>query len=46
VGFGVIGDLLETLIFQPMMRSTFEHRQQSLERVFAAEIEQSRLAKK
>ena len=46
VGFGVIGELLETLIFQRMMRSTFVYRKQALERVFAAEIEESRLAKK
>jgi hypothetical protein len=29
-----------------MMRSTFVYRKQALERVFAAEIEESRLAKK
>lgn len=46
VGFGVVGMLLESLIFQPMMRSTFEHRKKALEMVFAAEIEESRLARK
>lgn len=45
VGFGVVGTMLETVIFQPMMRSTFEHRKKALEKVFAAEIEESRLAK-
>jgi ligand-binding SRPBCC domain-containing protein len=44
VGFGVIGKLIETVIFQRMMRSIFEHRKQALEKVFAAEIDQSRLA--
>jgi ligand-binding SRPBCC domain-containing protein len=46
VGFGVVGTLLETLIFQRMMRSTFEHRKKALERAFSAGIEESRLAKK
>jgi ligand-binding SRPBCC domain-containing protein len=45
VGFGVVGTLLETMIFQRMMRSTFEHRKKALEKVFAAEIEEARLAK-
>jgi ligand-binding SRPBCC domain-containing protein len=35
VGFGVVGTLLETLIFQRMMRSTFEHRKQALARIFS-----------
>lgn len=46
VGFGVVGTLLENMIFQRMMRSTFEHRKHALEKVFAAEIEESRLAKR
>ncbi len=43
VGFGVVGTFLEKMIFQRMMRSIFEHRKQALERVFAAEIDASRL---
>ena len=38
--------MLETMIFQRMMRSNFEHRKQALERVFAAEIQESLLAQK
>jgi ligand-binding SRPBCC domain-containing protein len=45
VGFGAIGSLLESLIFQRMMRAIFEHRRRSLEKAFATEIEESRLAK-
>jgi ligand-binding SRPBCC domain-containing protein len=45
VGFGAVGDLLESLIFQRMMRAIFEHRRKSLEKAFAADIEESRLAK-
>ena len=45
IGFGVVGALLEKMIFQRMMRAIFEHRKQALERVFAAEIEESRMAK-
>jgi|BarGraIncu00222A_1022003.scaffolds.fasta_scaffold44649_2 ligand-binding SRPBCC domain-containing protein len=45
VGFGVIGKTIETLIFQRVMRSIFEHRKQALERVFASEINESRVAK-
>ena len=45
VGFGVVGTMLENIIFQRMMRSTFEHRKKALERIFAAEINESRLAK-
>jgi len=45
VGFGAVGTLLERMIFQRMMSSIFEHRKQALERVFAAEIQEARLAK-
>ncbi len=45
VGFGVVGTMLEKMIFQRMMHTTFEHRKKALERVFAAEIQQSLLAK-
>jgi ligand-binding SRPBCC domain-containing protein len=41
IGFGVIGRMLETMIFQRMMRSIFEHRKQALEEVFAGEIARS-----
>jgi len=37
--------MIETMIFQRMMRSIFEHRKQALERVFAAEVGEARLAK-
>jgi ligand-binding SRPBCC domain-containing protein len=46
VGFGVVGTMLEAMVFQRMMRSTFEHRKQAVERVFAADVEETRLAKK
>jgi ligand-binding SRPBCC domain-containing protein len=39
IGFGVVGTLLENMIFQRMMSSIFEHRKRALDRVFAAEIE-------
>jgi hypothetical protein len=45
VGFGAVGTLLESVIFQRMMRAIFEHRRKSLEKAFAADIEESRLAK-
>jgi len=45
VGFGVIGKMIETVIFQRMMRSIFEHRKQALEKVFATEIGGLRIAK-
>ena len=45
VGFGVIGRMIETMIFQRMMHSIFEHRKKALEKVFAAEIDKSLLAK-
>jgi len=44
VGFGEIGKMLETMIFQPMMRSMFEHRKKALEKVFAPEVTASRPA--
>src|SRR5271165_6806759 len=34
VGFGVIGRLLESLIFQRMLRTTFEYRKKVLEKIF------------
>ena len=34
VGFGVIGRLLENLIFQRMLRTTFEYRRKALEKIF------------
>jgi ligand-binding SRPBCC domain-containing protein len=45
VGFGAIGKLIETMIFQRMMRSIFEHRKKALEKVFGAQIDESRMAK-
>jgi ligand-binding SRPBCC domain-containing protein len=44
IGFGVIGRMLETMIFQRVMRAIFEHRKQALERVFATEIAASSAA--
>ena len=38
VGFGVIGEILETLIFQRMLRKTFEYRKKALESIFAEEL--------
>ncbi len=37
VGFGVIGVFLEKMMFQRMMRSTFEYRQRALEKIFQTE---------
>jgi ligand-binding SRPBCC domain-containing protein len=34
VGFGVVGNLLEKLIFQRVLKATFEHRKKALGRVF------------
>ena len=45
VGFAVVGTLLEKVIFQRMMRKIFEHRKLALERAFAVDVEESRLAK-
>jgi ligand-binding SRPBCC domain-containing protein len=36
VGFGVIGIFLEKVMFQRMMRSTFDHRKRALEEIFLA----------
>jgi ligand-binding SRPBCC domain-containing protein len=36
VGFGVIGIFLEQVMFQRMMRSTFEYRKRALEEIFQA----------
>jgi len=46
VGFGVVGRVLESIIFQRMMSAIFEHRKKALEKVFAVDVEASRLAKK
>lgn len=45
VGFGVVGKMLESMIFQRMMHSIFEHRKSAFGNIFAAELEQARLAK-
>src|SRR5271157_1231222 len=37
VGFGVIGRMLEKLLFQRMLRTTFEYRKQVVERVFSSQ---------
>ncbi|MFI5116016.1 MAG: SRPBCC family protein [Terriglobales bacterium] len=37
VGFGVIGTFLEKVMFQRMVRSTFQYRQHVLEKIFQAE---------
>jgi ligand-binding SRPBCC domain-containing protein len=37
VGFGVIGTVLERLIFQRLMRSIFEYRKRALETIFQTE---------
>ena len=34
VGFGVIGKMLEKMIFQRMLRATFEYRKRALEKIF------------
>ena len=34
VGFGVIGRMLEKLMFQRMLRTTFEYRKKALEKIF------------
>lgn len=41
VGFGVIGRLLEGLLFQRMMRTTFEYRKQAVERLFVSQQTQA-----
>jgi ligand-binding SRPBCC domain-containing protein len=45
VGFGVVGTALEKMLFQRWMHSVFEHRKDAMKTVFAAEIEESRMAK-
>lgn len=37
VGFGVIGKILETLLFQRMLRTTFEYRRQAVERLLVSQ---------
>jgi ligand-binding SRPBCC domain-containing protein len=37
VGFGVIGKMLETLLFQRMLRKTFEYRRQAVGRILGAQ---------
>jgi ligand-binding SRPBCC domain-containing protein len=32
VGFGIVGQMLEIALFQPMVRSTFEYRKLALEK--------------
>jgi len=46
IGFGVVGSILEKLLFQRMMSSMFEDRRNALERIFAAEFAEAQLAKK
>ena len=36
VGFGVVGTTLENLLFQRLMRSTFEYRKKALQQIFPA----------
>jgi hypothetical protein len=36
VGFGVIGTMLEGLLFQRIMRATFAYRKRALEKIFSA----------
>ena len=45
VGFGVVGTMLEKMIFQRVMRAVFEYRKKALAAVLATEIEESRMAK-
>jgi ligand-binding SRPBCC domain-containing protein len=45
VGFGLVGTILEKLVFERVMRAVFDHRKKTLEAVFATEIEESRMAK-
>lgn len=45
VGFGVVGTALEKMLFGRWMHSVFEHRKDAMKTVFAAEIEESRMAK-
>jgi len=34
IGFGVVGQMLESTIFRPMMRAIFEHRKKAVARLF------------
>ena len=45
VGFGVVGTMLEKVIFHRVMNGVFEYRKKALEEVFAIEIEEPRMAK-
>jgi len=45
VGFGIVGILLEKVVFVRMMQAIFEHRKTAFEKAFANEIEEVRLAK-
>jgi len=45
IGFGVVGTLLERIIFSRMMAAIFEHRKRALDRVFAAEVGESHSVK-
>ncbi len=38
VGFGVIGRMLETLLFQGMLGRTFEYRKKAVEQILAAQV--------
>ena len=38
VGFGPIGRMLEKLVFQRLLRKTFEYRKQALESILAGEL--------
>jgi len=38
VGFGPIGRMLEKLVFQRLLRRTFEYRKKALESIFAGEL--------
>jgi ligand-binding SRPBCC domain-containing protein len=38
VGFGVMGRMLERLMFQRMLRRTFEYRKKALEKIFAPSL--------
>ena len=46
VGFGIVGTMLEKLIFERMMNSVFEYRRHALQRIFAAEFATAQLARK
>jgi ligand-binding SRPBCC domain-containing protein len=38
VGFGVVGTMLETLVFKRMLPNTFEYRKKALESIFGGEL--------